>query len=465
MLASHLIPIRIPFERALDFANKEKITESLYPLFVHNIGALLYHPTNSSRTNAVMAAAERRRFDGGSKPQAPGSIQAAPGSQPATLTHHHSMHNPASSPHSIAPHPGAPRPGLDRAHTFPTPPTSASSTMGLSQSGGAYSDWNAQSLPGGIQTPQTMPVEAHPHSTPNTPATTPPGSSINNMQPYQGQQPYDGSRQIYAPSAPQQGQYPPQQGLSQSNIRYGGVQPNNYVKHEMGPPSTRPAGPGADSEHDHKPDTYAHSQGNAQVGHGSVEEEAEHEHDVDYPHDSTASYGPTRGPYSNYPSASIATLQADHSHISPDMSSPSHQNGSGRQTPRSSTGGQAQWPPDYTTPPRQAPSSNLYNVISDARSASNGASAVDSYASGTALQSTYAPTQLNGVTTGSKRMREDDQDQLSRPDSRNNDLESMKRRKMAQDSATGGPVGAGPYDHDGRPINRARNSVSQRVHR
>lgn len=40
------LPLRIPFERALEFANKEKITEMLYPLFVHNIGALLYHPIN-----------------------------------------------------------------------------------------------------------------------------------------------------------------------------------------------------------------------------------------------------------------------------------------------------------------------------------------------------------------------------------------------------------------------------------
>lgn len=37
----------IPFERALDFANKEKITELLYPLFVHNIGAFLYRPNNA----------------------------------------------------------------------------------------------------------------------------------------------------------------------------------------------------------------------------------------------------------------------------------------------------------------------------------------------------------------------------------------------------------------------------------
>jgi protein SOK2 len=41
--------IRIPYERALALANQEKITEKLYPLFVHNIGALLYHPSNAAR--------------------------------------------------------------------------------------------------------------------------------------------------------------------------------------------------------------------------------------------------------------------------------------------------------------------------------------------------------------------------------------------------------------------------------
>lgn len=42
---------RIPYERALEFANKEKITEILYPLFVHNIGALLHHPINRAYGN------------------------------------------------------------------------------------------------------------------------------------------------------------------------------------------------------------------------------------------------------------------------------------------------------------------------------------------------------------------------------------------------------------------------------
>ncbi|KAK1984977.1 hypothetical protein LZ30DRAFT_709833 [Colletotrichum cereale] len=56
----HLKGVWIPFERALDFANNEKITELLYPLFVHDIGQLLYHPTNQTRMNQVMMAAEKR---------------------------------------------------------------------------------------------------------------------------------------------------------------------------------------------------------------------------------------------------------------------------------------------------------------------------------------------------------------------------------------------------------------------
>ncbi|KAG0647481.1 Cell pattern formation-associated STUA [Hyphodiscus hymeniophilus] len=46
----HLKGVWIPYERALALANQEKITEKLYPLFFHNIGSLLYHPTNVART-------------------------------------------------------------------------------------------------------------------------------------------------------------------------------------------------------------------------------------------------------------------------------------------------------------------------------------------------------------------------------------------------------------------------------
>ncbi|CAG8979196.1 hypothetical protein HYALB_00000332 [Hymenoscyphus albidus] len=63
----HLKGVWIPFEKALEFANKEKITEMLYPLFVHNIGALLYHPSNqvpggiATRASRVYAPGSLRR--------------------------------------------------------------------------------------------------------------------------------------------------------------------------------------------------------------------------------------------------------------------------------------------------------------------------------------------------------------------------------------------------------------------
>ena len=134
---------RIPFDRALDFANKEKITEQLYPLFVHDIGALLYHPSNNPRSGVggALAAVDRRRdarlLTGPQTSQAP------------SLHHHHSMSTGGGSqpPHSIAPHPASGRPGLDRAHTFPTPPTSASSIMGMENSSSSY-NWSQQGVSG-----------------------------------------------------------------------------------------------------------------------------------------------------------------------------------------------------------------------------------------------------------------------------------------------------------------------------
>jgi hypothetical protein len=53
---------RIPFDRALALANQEKITEKLYPLFVHNIGALLYHPINLSRPPPLPHAFSREEL-------------------------------------------------------------------------------------------------------------------------------------------------------------------------------------------------------------------------------------------------------------------------------------------------------------------------------------------------------------------------------------------------------------------
>lgn len=208
---------RIPFERALDFANKEKITEKLYPLFVHDIGALLYHPSNQPRgvANVAMAAAERRRTEQQQQHQQQQQQQYMrnpQGPQPPSLTHHHSMSNPIGAnipqpPHSIAPHPASGRPGLDRAHTFPTPPTSASSIMGMGNSGSSY-EWGGAPV-STMHNNQPLSIDtglSNARSVPTTPATTPPGNSMPaSMQQYPTSQAYDSTRQIYtAPSQPSQ---------------------------------------------------------------------------------------------------------------------------------------------------------------------------------------------------------------------------------------------------------------------
>lgn len=443
---------RIPFDRALDFANKEKITESLYPLFVHNIGALLYHPTNQSRTNAVMAAADRRRLDTTKQQGATGP----PGTQTPSLHHHHSMSSAVGStqPHSIAPHPGAGRPGLDRAHTFPTPPTSASSTtIGMNNQGTSY-DWGNQSIAGGVQGAQPLMMENHPHSTPATPATTPPGASMPSLQPYQSHQSYDSSRPMYSAATPQQTQYVTQQSLPR-----GAPLPSSYGKQDMGPPATRAPGSRTGSEHgDSKADVYGQTQGNDQVGHGTGEE-AEHDHDPDYPHDNNTAYTTHRGSFPSYNSgSSIGALHGDHAQNSDINGSPSQQNGSGRGTPRTSNGAQS-WTTGYQTPPRAPPSSNLYSTMSDARGTlPNGNTTADHYS---APLHPYAPTQSNGVTS-TKRMREDD-DYNSRPASRSEDLDSLKRRKLGTEGGRTGSMVTGTYEGDVKPRNRPHAITTPRA--
>ena len=203
---------RIPFERALDFANKEKITEKLYPLFVHDIGQLLYHPSNQPRgvANVALANAERRRTE--QQQQQQQYMRSTQGPQPPSLTHHHTMNNPIGAnmtqgPHSIAPHPASGRPGLDRAHTFPTPPTSASSVMGMGNSGSSY-EWGGAPV-SAMHNSQPLSIDtglSTARSVPTTPATTPPGNSMPaSIQQYPTSQAYDNTRQLYsAPSQPPQ---------------------------------------------------------------------------------------------------------------------------------------------------------------------------------------------------------------------------------------------------------------------
>ncbi|KAI9848419.1 MAG: hypothetical protein M1837_000214 [Sclerophora amabilis] len=498
----HLKGVWIPFERALDFANKEKITELLYPLFVHNIGALLYHPTNQHRTTAVMQAAERRRTE-----QNMQDMRTPQSSQPPSLHHHHSMHNPVGSHMSnsqIAPHPGTGRPGLDRAHTFPTPPSSAS-IMGMGGQENSF-QWSGQGM-GSVQGNQPLSIDtglSNARSMPATPATTPPGNSLQSMQQYQGGQTgYDNSRPMYSAAPAQQSQYVPHHSVAQQNMaRFGQpMQSNHYMKNDMGPPSSRAPGSGPEGDHHHDAkgaDTLiGHGQGNEQVGHGTGEEEAEHEHEVEYTHDNSAAYNANRGPYSYNPGPAVGPLGGEHPHLSPEMTgSPNNQSAPGRATPRVSGGAasQPQWSGSYHTPPRpQAPSSNLYNVMSNDQhgSSANSASAGEGYSSQPALGSsipTGYPSQqqqqqqhqpqpqpiMNGSSSSNKRVRELDDDsgeRGSRPTSRGplGDVngEGLKRRKTIREDSLpglgGAPMGTSAYDRDaGNAMHRARPPIVQR---
>jgi protein SOK2 len=453
--------LRIPFERALDFANKEKITELLYPLFVHNIGALLYHPTNQTRTNAVVAAAERRKMEQNQQMR----NSQAPGLPSMQAHHHHSMQGSIGGglpgpQHSLAPHPGSiGRPDIQRAHTFPTPPTSASSVMGNMGSSDGSFQWGGQSMTA-VQGTNPLAIDtglSNARSMPTTPATTPPGASIQNMQQYQqGSQSYDNSRQMYSAPPVQQNAYPQSNpGQQQAMGRYG--QPSSYVKNEMGPPSAR----APDSEHhdDKGPNGQIHH------SHGHGEEEAEHEHDGEYTHDHNAAYDANRGPYTYGQGPPVSSITGEHAHLSPEMTGSPHQAGSGRATPRTTAAPQPYYAQQqgYNTPPRaqQPPSSNLYNVMSSERGTANGS--VGEYAPqpdmGNSLANGYATQPvLNG--SGTKRGRDDD-DEASRPSSRGpgGDIDGLKRRKTI---GREGSVPNATYDSS---LNRSRSTINPATRR
>ena len=399
ILQAILTTRRIPFDRALDFANKERITELLYPLFVHNIGALLYHPTNQARQGSMSGAAMAARRP--EQQQQPEYMRTPTSSQPPALTHHHSMSNPGvSHPQPMGPHPAAGRPGVDRAHTFPTPPTSAS---GMMNSGNSYGYGEGQAA--AMQSGQHIPVHAVvSRSVPTSlPVATSPSSSTQ-MQ-YPTTQAYDGTRPMYS-AGPTYPQY--------SAPQYGHVQPSPGVKTEMAPPTRA----GAENEHaEHKPhDGY------------SSQQDGDGEHEGEYTHTS-ASYGSRKPSYAGMPNAPLNQMHSDSSHISPEMTHSPHQNGSGRATPRTTS-----TYPGYSTPQRsQLPASNLYNVISnDARSgAPNGADAYQAQG--------YAPQypSMNGVPPNNKRGRDmDDDDQYGRPPSAN----GIKRARTDAGAVAARPI-------------------------
>lgn len=446
----HLKGVWIPFERALDFANKEKITELLYPLFVHNIGALLYHPTNQTRTSQVMAAAERRKQE---QSQLRGPQPTPPG-LPSIQQHHHAMALPGPQP--PLPSQTMTRPTLERAHTFPTPPTSASSVMGSMGPSEGF-QWAQQQGMSGTQGTHSMSIDtglSNARSMPNTPATTPPGTSMQTMQPYpSATQSYDTSRQMYNPSSTQQSPYQTSAPPSQDRSLYG---QSTYVKSEMAPPSSRPTGPVSSSEQNENkgPNGILSSDQSGQaVSHATGEEEHEHDHEAEYTHDS--GYDANRASY-NYPAPAVGSMSGDHSHIAPEMTgSPSHPPASGRATPRSAAQPQSYYPQQtgYNSPPRvPTTSNNVYNVMNNDRGTAGGQT-TDVYAPqadmGASMANGYGSQQpvLNGSSGSLKRGREDDE--VPRPSSGGPGMGGLdlKRRKTMIDSTIPAP----PYDAMSRP--------------
>lgn len=420
--------VRIPFERALDFANKEKITDLLYPLFVHQIAELLYHPTNSNQTNMVVQDSQQRRLEG---PQA----RTPQGPPPPALHHHHHHHmqnnlppHLSQPPHSLSSQPGG-RPVLDRANSFPTPPASASSLMGISHQGGSY-DWNNQGINSGVQNSQPISIENsslnNARSMPTTPATTPPGGNgLQGMPPFQGQPAYDSSKPYYSAAPPSNSQYAPQPLTQPAMPSYGQpLAPGPYLKSDMAPPG-RSAGQEAEVT-DVRTDRYN------QTGQAA---DSVPEHESEYIHDNASGYN-SRGSYTYASNPSVGAL-TEQPQLTPDVTgSPSQQNSSGRMTPRTGGGPPSQWPSGYHTPPRP-PVGSLYNIVSDTRGSSTNGGPPDTY--GVSNSTPGYSTAMNG-SLGIKRLRDDDEvDRVVRPDSRGADYES-KRRKTLTDPV--GPVGA-----------------------
>ncbi|KAJ5178879.1 hypothetical protein N7492_002089 [Penicillium capsulatum] len=401
----HLKGVWIPFERALEFANKEKITDLLYPLFVHNIGGLLYHPANQNRTQMVVNESQQRRLEG------PQAAQRTPTAPPPQSLHH--MQTPMSSHMSHPPSMGGPRPSIDRSSTFPTPPASASSLMGVTNQGTIVDRYGAEQPA----------FHAH-HAGHDSP-----GNNMQGMPPYQGQGGYDSSKPYYSAAPPSHSQYAPQTPMTQSGMSsYNQALPTvNYLKNDMAPPTGRAPGAPETDTSDLKSDRYSQSNG---PGESVPEQES------DYLQDQGSAYGSHRGSYTYTTNPSVGSLTGEHSQLTPEMTGSPQQNGSGRMTPRTS-GPPPHWASGYNTPPRPAAATTLYNAVSDTRGTpANGAA--DPYAMASSTTPAYSGS-LNGSLGGSgnKRMREDDD--VSRPDSAN-EYES-KRRKTITDATLGGPVG------------------------
>lgn len=347
------------------------------------------------------------------------TTRASQSAQTPSLPHHSTMVGNGQAPptpHSMAQLPNGSRPGIDRAHTFPTPPTSASSVMGMSTQGSSY-DWGNQSMANGTTGAQPLSIDTgiNARSMPTTPATTPPGTSGQGLHSYHGQPAYDNSKHYYSTTPSSQTGY----AQHSDGNRYGQPLPSGpYGKSDMGPPIAPGSANGGGDVHDHKTDPYP-----AQT-HGS-QHDADHA-DGGYMSANASAYNANRAQYSY-------GTTGDHSHLSPEQlsGSPTHQAGSGHATPRTMPSGQPQWTPDYHTPPnRGSTSSHLYNVMGRDRTPQGGSA--DGYGN-----PAYSSGGHHGGMSAKRGRDDDDQD---RPGSRDFDGYDAKRRKMGRQETFGMPL-------------------------
>ena len=258
----------------------------LYPLFVHNASAMMIS-SGQHGDHARNLDPSRGRPRARDTPIGPILGQVPSQTGPNSLS---AISQAATN-----------RPAMERSQTFPTPPTSASSLM--TGQGNSY-DWNQQNMASNIQSSQPLAIDtslSNSRSLPNTPASTPPGSTIQSIQPYQNNQ------------------YPIQQG----STRYGSSAA--YIKSEMGPPLKSTTG--ETDQIEIKQDPYGHN--NTENGEASEGD------------------GFARGNYMNYNGL------VDNNITSPDQVNGSpHQ--SRRSTPRSSIHSQQWTPTGYNTPNRNS---------------------------------------------------------------------------------------------------------------
>lgn len=200
------------------------------------------------------------------------------------------------------------------------------------------------------------------------------------------------------------------------------LQSSPYQKNEMAPP-VRAAG---------------EVNQNIDAKHHVAEEPEVHDHDSEYTH-STAPYESNRGTYAYNPNQGSGAIHSEQLHSSPDLTgSASHQNASGRATPRSAANAQTQWTTEYGQPQRTHTAPAKPYSVTDR----NGAIAGDAYSA----QPTYAsPPYPNGLPASNKRIRElddDETDQYGR-DASGNDIAALKRRRTGDIGTVGGAVGGG----------------------